>query len=172
MWGGVAAARTIEVQIGEDRVALERGSQLLGPLGADPIACGARCVGAASACGLCVRGWPHACCTCVRACAVRRGGQAGGGGLAARTSDAQRSAALLADLLQRLSEPHPKPHPNPATVQQPLCNRRWGAIVRSACFPVKWWKELRGTPGIAQTLLTGKFMRMPDFLIAATQSRL
>ena len=51
--GGGAAARTTEVQLGEGRVVLERGGQLLGPLGADLIPCGtrgARAVGAARAC--------------------------------------------------------------------------------------------------------------------------
>ena len=40
--GRGAAARTLEVQRGEGRVGLERGGQLLGPLRADPTACGTR----------------------------------------------------------------------------------------------------------------------------------
>ena len=56
------AARTSEGQRGEGRVGLERGGQLLGPLGADLIACGTRGgrtrgVGAASARAACARGW-------------------------------------------------------------------------------------------------------------------
>eukprot|EP00964_Phaeocystis_antarctica_P019487 scaffold10761_cov62-Phaeocystis_antarctica.AAC.1 len=81
--GRGTAARTSEVQRGEGRVGLERGGQLLAPLGADVIVCGtqgARAVGAASACGVREGGAPLAPRTRTRA-AVPRGGR----GAAART---------------------------------------------------------------------------------------
>eukprot|EP00964_Phaeocystis_antarctica_P000698 scaffold385_cov53-Phaeocystis_antarctica.AAC.3 len=89
-WGGGAAARTVEVQLGEGCVGLERGGQPLGPLVADLTACGTRgahAVGAASACG--VRSGRRAARPPARVCAC--GGAAGvGRGAAARTSEVQR----------------------------------------------------------------------------------
>ena len=87
MRGKGAAARTGEVQRGDGRVSLERGSQLLGPLRADVIVCGTRgaqAVGAARACA-------------ARARAVRRKPpsrvqerRVRGKGAAARTGEPQR----------------------------------------------------------------------------------
>jgi len=75
--GRGAAARTSEVQRGEGRVGLEHSGQLLGPLGADPIACGtrgARAVGAASARARAavLRGWGGAPLHALQRCSVVR----------------------------------------------------------------------------------------------------
>eukprot|EP00964_Phaeocystis_antarctica_P003413 scaffold1836_cov56-Phaeocystis_antarctica.AAC.2 len=101
--GRGAAARTSEAQLGEGRVGLERGGQLLGPLVADPIPCGtrgARAVGAASACG--ERSGRRAARPTDTRARLRRC-RGGGRGAAARTVEAQRGEGRVS--LERGGQP-------------------------------------------------------------------